>query len=267
MPELPEAENIRLGILPHVKDQIIHDFVIRQPKLCLPMSREVLSTKGQKILDVERRAKYLLLKLVDGFIAIHLGLSGRLQIFSQPAPETKNDHIDLLLENGIVLRYSNSRRFGSLEWAPSINALTQLKGLGVEPLNDEFNGKYFYQMINKQDIPIKMLLMDKRIVVGIGNMYTCEALFMSRISPDRLGSSVTEAEAETIVDAVKQVLNKAMQYNKLTLNDTTVDDSAEFIAQLQVYGREGSPCLICQTPIESIKMLKLHCFCCPQCQK
>lgn len=269
MPELPEVETSRLGILPYLKNQTIDDIIIRQPKLRWPIPSEITSAKDQQIIDVQRRAKYLLLQLTTGWIVIHLGMSGSLRILLEPQPEGKHDHVDLVLQNGTVLRYTDPRRFGSWLWTPFLEWLPQLKSLGPEPLTDEFNANYLYQQVKERKVPIKTLIMDNHIVVGVGNIYASESLFMAKILPSRLGNSLKLKELKVLVEAIKRVLANSIAQGGTTLKDFLQSDGKPgyFVQQLQVYGREGDSCLICQTPIQAKKIAQRNTFYCSHCQK
>lgn len=269
MPELPEVETSRLGILPHLKNQKIQDIIIRQPKLRWPIPTEIFLAKGQKILDVKRRAKYLLLQLEDGWIVIHLGMSGSLRILLEPQVEDKHDHVDLLLNNGVTLRYTDPRRFGAWLWTPFLEWLPQLKSLGPEPLTDEFNVDYLSRQIKERKVPIKTLIMDNHIVVGVGNIYASESLFMAKILPSRLGNTLKKKEIKLLVEAIKQVLTRSIEQGGTTLKNFLQSDGKPgyFVQQLQVYGREGLGCFICQTPIQAKKIAQRNTFYCPHCQK
>lgn len=269
MPELPEVETSRLGILPHLKNQTIDDIIIRQPKLRWPIPSEIVAAKGQQIVDVQRRAKYLLLQLTEGWIVIHLGMSGSLRIQLEAQPADKHDHVDLVLQNGTVLRYTDPRRFGAWLWTPFLEWLPQLKNLGPEPLTEAFTANYLYQQIKERKVPIKTLIMDNHIVVGVGNIYASESLFMAKILPSRLGNTLKLKELKVLVEAIKQVLANSIAQGGTTLKDFLQSDGKPgyFVQQLQVYGREGLSCLTCQTPIQSKKIAQRNTFYCPYCQK
>ncbi|MBI0005409.1 bifunctional DNA-formamidopyrimidine glycosylase/DNA-(apurinic or apyrimidinic site) lyase [Gilliamella sp. W8126] len=269
MPELPEVETSRRGILPYLKGQTIEQIIVRNPKLRWPIDETINNTQGQVIVDVKRRAKYLLLQLTDDWIVIHLGMSGSLRILETNQPPAKHDHVDLVLVNGVRLRYTDPRRFGSWLWTHSIEELPQLKQLGPEPLTDDFSANYLFEKANNRKIPIKSWIMDNHIVVGVGNIYASESLFLAKINPNRKVSSLTLVECERLVTAIKLVLTKSIEQGGTTLKDFVQSDGKPgyFVQNLQVYGREGEQCLICQSNIKSNRIGQRNTFYCENCQK
>lgn len=269
MPELPEVETSRRGILPYLKGQTIEQIIVRNPKLRWPIDETINNTQGQVIVDVKRRAKYLLLQLTHDWIVIHLGMSGSLRILETNQPPGKHDHVDLVLVNGVRLRYTDPRRFGAWLWTYSIEELTQLKRLGPEPLTDDFSANYLFEKANHRKIPIKSWIMDNHIVVGVGNIYASESLFLAKINPNRKVSSLTLVECERLVTAIKQVLTKSIEQGGTTLKDFVQSDGKPgyFVQNLQVYGREGDRCLICKSIIKSIRIGQRNTFYCEICQK
>ncbi|PXY91035.1 bifunctional DNA-formamidopyrimidine glycosylase/DNA-(apurinic or apyrimidinic site) lyase [Gilliamella apis] len=269
MPELPEVETSRRGILPYLKGQTIEQIIVRNPKLRWPIDETINNTLGQVIVDVKRRAKYLLLQLTHDWIVIHLGMSGSLRILETNQPPAKHDHVDLVLVNGVRLRYTDPRRFGSWLWTHSIEELPQLKQLGPEPLTDDFSANYLFEKANNRKIPIKSWIMDNHIVVGVGNIYASESLFLAKINPNRKVSSLTLVECERLVTAIKLVLTKSIEQGGTTLKDFVQSDGKPgyFVQNLQVYGREGEQCLICQSNIKSNRIGQRNTFYCENCQK
>ncbi|MBI0103980.1 bifunctional DNA-formamidopyrimidine glycosylase/DNA-(apurinic or apyrimidinic site) lyase [Gilliamella sp. W8145] len=269
MPELPEVETSRRGILPYLKGQTIEQIIVRNPKLRWPIDETINNTQGQVIVDVKRRAKYLLLQLTHDWIVIHLGMSGSLRILETNQPPAKHDHVDLVLVNGVRLRYTDPRRFGSWLWTHSIEELPQLKQLGPEPLTDDFSANYLFEKANNRKIPIKSWIMDNHIVVGVGNIYASESLFLAKINPNRKVSSLTLVECERLVTAIKLVLTKSIEQGGTTLKDFVQSDGKPgyFVQNLQVYGREGEQCLICQSNIKSNRIGQRNTFYCENCQK
>ncbi|WP_294614438.1 bifunctional DNA-formamidopyrimidine glycosylase/DNA-(apurinic or apyrimidinic site) lyase [uncultured Gilliamella sp.] len=269
MPELPEVETSRQGILPYLKGQTIQQIIVRQPKLRWPIVKEITQAQGQVILDVKRRAKYLLLQLTNNWIVIHLGMSGSLRILLNQQEITKHDHVDLVLSNGVTLRYTDPRRFGCWLWTNSIEDVSQLKHLGPEPLSDEFSAEYLLSKTKNRQVPVKSWIMDNHIVVGVGNIYASESLFMAGINPSRKVSSLQLFELKKLVKAIKQVLTKSIEQGGTTLKDFLQSDGKPgyFTQKLQVYGRTGQPCLICQYEIKSQKIGQRNTFYCEVCQQ
>lgn len=268
MPELPEVETSRLGIRPYLLHQKIHKIIVRQSKLRWPIDKDIVQAEGHLIEDVQRRAKYILIKLAIGWIVIHLGMSGSLRILTENKVAAKHDHVDLVLENGVILRYTDPRRFGAWLWTPFLKWLPQLANLGPEPLSDDFNAVYLQPLLEKRKVPIKSLIMDNHVVVGVGNIYASESLFMARILPTRLANTLTVVETTRLVQAIKQVLTKSIEQGGTTLRDFAQSDGKPgyFVQQLQVYGRAELGCFICNTPIKSQRIGQRNTFYCENCQ-
>lgn len=270
MPELPEVETTKKGIEAKTQGQIIQSIVIRNPKLRWPVDPKLPQIlPGLVILSVKRRAKYLLLETPLGHILIHLGMSGNLRVLPQSTPAKKHDHIDLLLENGWLLRYHDPRRFGCWLWTE--DPLTQhplLKQLGPEPLTKDFNSDWLTQQLAKRSMAIKNAIMQNAIVVGVGNIYANEALFLSKIHPLRPANTLKAAEIATLVTNIKQVLTKAIAQGGTTLKDflTPAGKPGYFEQELQVYGRANQPCTCCQQPIQKIIQNQRASYFCDHCQ-
>jgi len=270
MPELPEVETTRRGIEPHLLNHSLSGAVVRQSRLRWPVPRG-LSQKisQQNILAVERRGKYILIRLEQGTIMLHLGMSGSLRMLSSDTPPQKHDHVDLQLDNGQCLRLRDPRRFGSLHWInedPLQHKL--LKDLGPEPLSTDFDSDYLFSKSRKRKLAIKLFIMDSKIVVGVGNIYASEALFRAGIRPTRAAGRVSRAEYLRLVQAIKDVLQAAIQSGGTTLQDFTNSEGKPgyFQQQLHVYGRADEPCHQCQTPIKHRVMGQRASYYCPQCQ-
>lgn len=242
MPELPEVETSRRGIEPHLVGATILHAVVRNGRLRWPVSEEIYRLSDQPVLSVQRRAKYLLLELPEGWIIIHLGMSGSLRILPEELPE-KHDHVDLVMSNGKVLRYTDPRRFGAWLWTKELEGHNVLAHLGPEPLSDDFNGEYLHQKCAKKKTAIKPWLMDNKLVVGVGNIYASESLFAAGIHPDRLASSLSLAECELLARVIKAVLLRSIEQGGTTLKDFLQSDGKPgyFAQELQVYGRKANP--------------------------
>ncbi len=271
MPELPEVETTRRGIEPHIHQQTIARFVVRQPQLRWPIEKHLTrSLKNQVIRKVERRAKYLLLTLEKGALIIHLGMSGSLRILqgSVPKPE-KHDHFDVVLENGDVLRYTDPRRFGACVWQAHGEASRLLDHLGPEPLSEDFNGAYLYERSRKRKGPIKTFIMDQKVVVGVGNIYASEALFLAGIRPTKAAGSLSKPACLKLTNSIKTVLDQAIQQGGTTLKDFVGGDGKPgyFAQSLNVYGRAGLPCPACERPIQQLVLGQRSTFFCVHCQK
>lgn len=268
MPELPEVETSRRGIEPHLVGNILHYAIVRNSKLRWPVSEKIKTLLDEPILSVKRRAKYLLIELNQGWIIVHLGMSGSVRILPEEQPEEKHDHIDLVFRDGKVLRYTDPRRFGAWLWCEDLATSSVLAHLGPEPLSAQFNAQYLYQQSKNKKIAIKPWLMDNKLVVGVGNIYANEALFSSGIMPDRKVSSLTEQECDVLVNAIKTVLTRSIEQGGSTLKDFLQSDGKPgyFAQELFVYGRKDKACLICGHTIESIKQGQRSTFFCRHCQ-
>ena len=268
MPELPEVETTCRGIAPHLTGRRIVDWTLRVPALRWPVELPAC-LRGQRIGTVRRRGKYLLIEVDDGALVVHLGMSGNLRILSPETPLLKHDHFDLLLDSGRILRFNDPRRFGSLHWqrAPAEEHWL-LAGLGVEPLTPEFDGPYLKAAARGRRVAIKNLLMDGRVVVGVGNIYANEALFLAGIRPSRAAGRVTLAACDALAEAVKRVLGAAIEMGGTTLRDFVNQDGQPgyFRQSLWVYGREGEPCKVCGTPLKGTRLGQRATVFCPQCQ-
>lgn len=268
MPELPEVETSRRGIEPHLTGQTILHPIIRNPRLRWPVSEEIYALSDCQLLAVKRRAKYLLLQLPQGWIIIHLGMSGSLRVLPDETPAAKHDHIDLVFANGKLLRYTDPRRFGCWLWTNNPNTYPLLAHLGHEPLDNTFNASYLQERNSKKHTAIKPWLMDNRLVVGVGNIYASESLFAARLHPARPANSLTPDECQRLVQAIKQVLQQSIAQGGTTLRDFTQTDGKPgyFVQQLQVYNRAGEPCRQCGTLIISGKQAQRSSYWCPHCQ-
>ena len=268
MPELPEVETSRRGIEPWVAGHTILRTVVRNGRLRWPVADEIVDLRDQLVLSVQRRAKYLLLELATGWIIIHLGMSGRLRVLPQPQPPEKHDHVDLIMSNGCIIRYTDPRRFGAWLWSDYLATSKVLLQLGPEPLSDEFNGQWLFEKSRKKHQLIKPWLMDNKLVVGVGNIYASESLFVAGILPDRAAGSLSATEADLLVATIKAVLLRSIEQGGTTLRDFLQSDGKPgyFVQELQVYGRAGENCRVCGTPIQNIKLGQRSSFFCPVCQ-
>lgn len=276
MPELPEVETTRSGIAPHIDGKTISKLVVRQPKLRWPIPDELPSiVKNQSVLAVRRRAKYLLIDIgkskLKGTLIIHLGMSGSLRVIKGKPPEAlKHEHFDLMFSNELMLRFTDPRRFGACLWQDAKEKDNPfLDHLGPEPLSDSFNSEYLYKKSRKRSSAIKTFVMDQKIVVGVGNIYASESLFLSGINPKKAAGKISKAKFDLLVQCIKQVLSKAIAEGGTTLKDFVGSDGKPgyFAQQLNVYGRTGEPCVICQSPIKQITQGQRSTFYCPKCQK
>ncbi len=276
MPELPEVEVCRRGIAPELLGQRIVGVVIRAPKLrqeIPPLLAEVLP--GSVIQGVRRRAKYLLIDCCgeagEGALIIHLGMSGNLRFVPLDLPPAKHDHFDLLL-SGQILRLADPRRFGVVTWQPGPPAAAEqhplLASQGLEPLSDDFTVDWFYEQISKRSMPIKPLLMDSHLVVGIGNIYASESLFRAGISPLRAANRVSKARYALLVPAIRETLSDAIAAGGSSIRDYVHSDGGAGCFQIQagVYDRAGQPCLSCGGVVRQIRQAGRSTYYCSGCQ-
>ena len=270
MPELPEVETTRRGIEPWLQGRTVQRVVIRQPQLRWAIPAAITQLQGQVIQQLTRRGKYILLHTQAGVALLHLGMSGSVRILDKTVELRKHDHFDLELDNGKVLRYYDPRRFGAFLWTtdePSQHPL--LCKLGVEPLEDALTAEYLFRKARGRSISMKTFIMDAHIVVGVGNIYANEALFMAGIDPRRTAGSVTLAEYTKLVTCIKNVLNYALERGGTTLRDFVREDGATgyFQLELKVYGRTHQTCVTCQTPLQHLTQGQRSTWFCPQCQQ
>ncbi|QFY91096.1 bifunctional DNA-formamidopyrimidine glycosylase/DNA-(apurinic or apyrimidinic site) lyase [Magnetovirga frankeli] len=268
MPELPEVETSRRGIAPLIEGLLVSAVRVRQPLLRWPVSPELeQELVGQRILEVARRGKYLLLHTASGCLILHLGMSGSLRVLPTDTPAGKHDHLDVCLGER-CLRLHDPRRFGAALWSSEPLRHPLLAGLGPEPLSDAFTAEYLQARLKGRSAAIKTLLMDSRLVVGVGNIYANEALFAAGIHPNRAGGRIGKARLQRLSLEVKQVLQRAIDQGGTTLRDfSRVDGRPGYFAQeLKVYGRAGQPCPGCGQGIRQIRLGQRSSYYCPHCQ-
>jgi formamidopyrimidine-DNA glycosylase len=270
MPELPEVETAKAGIQPYVEGQRVSQLIIRQPRLRWLIPESIQQLENQLIKSVTRKAKYILLETDVGTALIHLGMSGNLRIVNQACEPEKHDHWDMRLANGKILRYRDPRRFGAFLWTNApIEEHELLIKLGPEPLSDDFNGLHLYERARNRRVTIKEFIMNSHIVVGVGNIYANESLFMAGINPKRQAGKVSLQRYQVLVKSIKTVLTKAIEQGGTTLKDFVREDgqTGYFQVQLQVYGKAGHACPSCQSEIKQVTLGQRSTFYCPVCQK
>ncbi len=271
MPELPEVETTLLGLKPHVLHQTITAVTIRQHRLRWPIPHDITNyLMGQCIHSIDRRGKYILLTSQNGTILIHLGMSGRLSIVPTATPPGKHDHIDIQINQKQILRYTDPRRFGAFLWITEqpISDHPLLKKLGVEPFDPAFHSNYLWQKAQNKRVAVKSFIMDQHIVVGVGNIYATEALFMTGIHPTTPAKLISAEQMQQLANAIQQILNYAIQAGGTSLKDFLQTDGKPgyFKLQLQIYDRAGLPCPICQTTLEKLIIAQRTSTFCPRCQ-
>lgn len=270
MPELPEVETSRRGIAPHILQQRVRKVIIRQPALRWPVPADLpLLIERKTIRAVERRGKYILLGFSNGHVILHLGMSGSLRITTAATLPRQHDHIDFELGNDKILRLHDPRRFGCVLWtAAPVEQHKLLAKLGPEPLSDDFDGAYLYRQSRKRTCSVKAFIMNSHIVVGVGNIYASESLFVAGINPKRKASAISRQRYDALAAAIRQVLAVAIEQGGTTLRDFTQEDGQPgyFAQQLLVYGRTGDACPQCGGSIQHAVQQQRSSYYCPACQ-
>jgi len=270
MPELPEVEVCRLGISPHVLNNEVAKVIVRKKQLRWLIPDEVQTLVGQSVIRVDRRAKYLLLRFDSGTLLLHLGMSGTIRVVDKSVPIAKHDHFELVFVNGTVLRLNDPRRFGAVLWFEQHeDTKGLLNKLGPEPLSDEFCHDYLFEKARNRKVPIKTFLMNNHIVVGVGNIYANEALFLSGILPTTKAGTLSKERFNRLTDIIKQILSAAIEQGGTTLKDFTQADGRPgyFAQSLFVYGRAGLSCLTCKESLLEIRQSNRSSVYCPNCQQ
>ncbi|PNS08627.1 bifunctional DNA-formamidopyrimidine glycosylase/DNA-(apurinic or apyrimidinic site) lyase [Solilutibacter silvestris] len=275
MPELPEVETTRRGLLPHVVGRRVRKMILRRPDLRLPIPPELPKLlRDQPILDISRRAKYLLMETGRGSALWHLGMSGSLRVLPAATPLRAHDHVDVELDSGHVLRFNDPRRFGLLLWQPLGTIHPLLQSLGPEPLSDDFdgvafNGDHLFRLSRGRSAPVKTFLMDQSVVVGVGNIYAAEALFAAGIAPTREAGKVSLDRYRKLADAVRVILAHAIDRGGTTLRDFISPDGLPgyFEQELLVYGRGGEPCRVCGRRLREDRIGQRASVWCSHCQR
>ena len=270
MPELPEVEITRQGLLPLI-NQTVSRVVIRNPSMRWPIPNHLPTTlANQSLLSLKRRAKYILAEFENGTLLIHLGMSGHISLLDRNYPPEKHDHFDIQFQNQQVLRLNDPRRFGAVLWAgesPETHVL--LSSLGPEPLSDAFNGQYLFKQIRKRKAAIKVTIMDAKLVVGVGNIYANESLFRSRINPQLPANQLSLKQCERLEAEIKTTLAAALKAGGSSLRDfAAVNGKPGYFKQSYfVYGRADQPCKVCSNLIKNIRLGQRSTFFCQHCQK
>ena len=270
MPELPEVETTRKGIMPYIDQKIVSKIIVRQSKLRWPIPEEIHEMEGKLIQSVTRRGKYILLETSVGTVLIHLGMSGSLRVLDEGTEYEKHDHVDIVFDNKKLIRLRDPRRFGAVLWTTK-NPLKHklIRSLGPEPLGEDFNVDYLFQLSRGRKVSIKQFIMNSHIVVGVGNIYACESLFKAGISPKAVAGKVSKKRYTKLVEVIKEVLACAIEQGGTTLKDFVQVEGSPgyFQQQLNVYGRASEACLICASTIKQIKQGQRSTFYCSSCQK
>jgi len=268
MPELPEVETTRRGIAPAIQQQRISTIIVRQPKLRWPIPDEIHTLEGKTVKSVTRRAKYLLINTKIGSAIIHLGMSGSLSIVTTKKAAEKHDHIDFIFSHNMLLRLHDPRRFGAVLWSKDPLNHRLLCNLAPEPLSDAFHASYLCQQAHNKRVAIKQFIMNSQHVVGVGNIYASESLFMAGIHPQTPAGKISLSRYKELTSAIKEVLTKAIQQGGTTLRDFVNADGKKgyFQVSLKVYGKATQPCPNCSQTIQKITQSQRSTFYCANCQ-
>jgi len=270
MPELPEVETTLRGVLPHLLGKRVREVIVRDKRLRWPVPDTIHELEGCRVESGVRRAKYMLFGTPKGTLLLHLGMSGNLRVLPADTPFKKHDHLAITLDSGKQLRLHDPRRFGAALWIagdPLQHAL--LNDLGPEPLNADFTAAHLHAACKGRSAAIKLVIMDAHVVVGVGNIYASEALFLAGINPRKAAGKVTRPQLEKLVKAIRKVLTASIKAGGTTLRDF-VNESGEpgyFKRTLRVYDRAGEPCRVCKTAVKRIIQGQRSTFFCPQCQR
>ena len=277
MPELPEVEVTRLGIAPHLQGRTISAIKVLDGRLRWPVPSTLSKIlPGQKVRAIQRRGKYLLMEFDTGYVLVHLGMTGTLRIL--PSTEALKLHDRVTLEFGnLSLRLHDPRKFGAVLWHPKtkgpIEKNTLLQKLGVEPFSTEFAGELgaeiLYQASRKRSVAVKQFLLAGQAVVGVGNIYCSESLFVAGIHPTKAAGKLTRPQCSRLAEAVRFILKKAIAAGGSSLKDfvNSDGDPGHFMVQTKVYDRKDQPCKVCKTPIKQIVQGQRSTYFCPVCQK
>tara|TARA_R110001592_G_scaffold62142_4_gene189922 strand:- start:30672 stop:31481 length:810 start_codon:yes stop_codon:yes gene_type:complete len=268
LPELPEVETTKRGIEPFLLCDTIESIEVRNGRLRWPISDEVYALESQKVHRILRRGKYIILEFDDGAMIIHLGMSGSMRVVEPDVDIKKHDHVVLYLSSEKQIRFNDPRRFGCVLWSNDWPQHKLIKNLGPEPLNEDFNAGYLYALAKQRKLAIKQFIMNSHVVVGVGNIYANEALFLAGIHPKRSVNNISLKRMEVLVAKVKLVLDNAIQQGGTTLKDFVGGDGKPgyFQQQLFVYGRGGLQCKYCEQELKEFRMNNRTTVFCKKCQ-
>lgn len=271
MPELPEVETTRRGVAPHVVGRRIAALRVYDSRLRWPVPADLEKRLvGRMIEVVDRRSKYLLFRMGTDTLLVHLGMTGSLRVFRKAPDRRPHDHVDLVMDDGTLLRYNDPRRFGAMLWVPGpATDHPLLARLGPEPFDQTFDAAYLWHALRNRTAAIKLALMDNGVVVGVGNIYASESLFRAGIRPTTPARGVSRPRIARLVESVRAVLTEAIAKGGSTLRDY-VDARGEpgyFQLDYFVYDRAGEPCRVCGTKIRQRRLGGRASYYCPGCQR
>lgn len=270
MPELPEVETSRRGIAPHIEGREVKRVIVRDRRLRWPVPSDLANClEGERLVAVGRRGKYLLLQFPKGHVLMHLGMSGNVRIVGSSEVVMKHDHVDIVFSGDKILRLNDPRRFGAVLWTSAEVAEHDLiSHLGPEPLSEDFTFDLLYRRSRKRKQAVKTLIMDSRVVVGVGNIYANEALFKAGIRPSKAAGIISRAAYQRLFDEIRDVLARAIEQGGTTLKDFVGGDGKPgyFKQELLVYGRGGKPCTVCKKPLKEVRLGQRSTVYCTSCQ-
>lgn len=270
MPELPEVETTLRGILPFVKSQVVSKILIHNANLRWPIDNTLPKIlKSQKLLSIFRRGKYLILSFKKGHLLLHLGMSGSLRILAKDAQLEKHDHFEMIFNNKKSLRLRDPRRFGSVLWTTDPWQQHKLIcKMGPEPLSEEFDDQTLYKKSRNRTVTIKSFIMNSHIVVGVGNIYASESLYVAKINPNKAASKISKQKFILLTQAIKKILTDAIEQGGTTLKDFSSPEGKPgyFAQQLNVYGKKGEPCPNCNKSITQKTINQRATYYCTKCQ-
>jgi formamidopyrimidine-DNA glycosylase len=268
VPELPEVETTRRGILPYSEGKVLHEMIIRDSRLRWPVSEELAVWHGAELKSLLRRGKYIIMCFESGSIMVHLGMSGSLRVVEHSEPVQKHDHVDFVFDE-TRLRFNDPRRFGSVLWTENWEDHPLIAHLGPEPLSEDFNTDYLFRASRNRSVAVKQFIMDSKVVVGVGNIYANEALYLSGIHPNRPAKRISKKRYAVLLDNIKQVLTSAITQGGTTLRDFVGGDGKPgyFQQRLFVYGRQGEPCKGCGAALKELRLNGRSTVFCGVCQK
>ncbi len=272
MPELPEVEVTKRGIEKPLLNSIISSIYFDDKSLRVPFSPDLKNLENAKVTKIERRAKYIVVFTTNGSLVMHLGMTGHLRVIEKSSPMELHDHFEIGLESGMAVRFNDIRRFGLVLYFPKDDDPYKhepLKSLGPEPFSSEFTSDYLYARLSKLKKSIKQSLMDNSIIVGVGNIYASEVLFLTKISPLTPSNKITRKQCDALVKAIPALLKESIKKGGTTIRDFSGADGklGYFVQNLNVYGHAGEACKICGTKILSTVQGQRSTFYCPHCQK
>jgi formamidopyrimidine-DNA glycosylase len=267
VPELPEVEVTRRRLERELVGKSIKEVVLRVTKLRLPVPMELTTIlPGRMLQGIERRGKYLLFDYGTGWLLVHLGMTGFLRLLSGSPPPGKHDHLDIIFDDGHLLRFHDPRKFGTVAWLggdPLQHPL--LSGIGPEPLSEEFNGSYLFEATRNRKVAVKQLIMNSEVVAGVGNIYANEALFRAGIRPDRAAGTLALQECTELVAVIREVLEGSIKEGDVCL---VAEETVAYYPQIfNVYGRGGKPCPGCGESLDEIRLGNRSTVFCSSCQK